>query len=225
MPKIFLSYLRVSTSKQGHDGLGIEAQREAVRRYVEQVGGELLDERIEVESGAVRDRPILQKLITDCRRLKATIIVARLDRIGRNVAFVSSLMEAKIEFVAVDAPFANALMLHILSAFAEHERTIIAERTRAALQAAKERGVVLGENGRRLAAKHRADAKTFAETLRGPLTTYLDQGASKLQDVADSLNLAGYRSREGRPWSAGTVSRILRRLDLRLNAPALIGPQ
>lgn len=215
MQKQYLSYLRVSTNKQGEFGLGIEAQREAVRRYVGQAGGVLLDEQVEVESGSVSDRPVLLQTIAECRRRKATLVVARLDRLSRSVAFLSSLMEAKVDFVAVDAPFANPLILHILSAVAEHERKMIAERTRAAMQAAKARGVIFGVNGRKLADRHLAEAKTFAETMRLPINAAMTQGAATLQELADRLNYGGHRSREGTRWSTGTVSRVMKRLDLR----------
>ena len=217
MSKQYCSYLRVSTNKQGEFGLGIEAQREAVRRYVAQVGGVILDEQVEVESGSVSDRPVLLRTISECRRRKATLVVARLDRLSRSVAFLSSLMETRVDFVAVDAPFANPLILHILSAVAEHERKMIAERTRAAMQAAKARGVIFGANGRKLADGHLAGAKAFAEGMRLPVVTALEHGAGTLQDVADGLNRIGLCSRGGTAWSPGTVSRILRRLDLRVN--------
>ena len=216
MPKQYCSYLRVSTNKQGEFGLGIEAQREAVRRYVAQGGGVLLDEQVEVESGSVSDRPVLLRTIAECRRRKATLVVARLDRLSRSVAFLSSLMEARVDFVAVDAPFANPLILHILSAVAEHERKMIAERTRAAMQAAKMRGVIFGANGRKLADGHLAVAMSFAEGMRLLILELLEQGSCTLQAVADGLNRTGHRTREGKPWAPGTVSRIMRRLEIRI---------
>ena len=125
MSQPFLSYLRVSTSKQGYDGLGIEAQREAVRRYCQQVGGELLGEYVEVESGKCNDRPIMAEALAACRDRRATLVIAKLDRLGRSVSFIAGLMDAKVPFVAVDMPFATPLLLHVMAAFAEHERTQI----------------------------------------------------------------------------------------------------
>lgn len=140
----YVSYLRVSTQRQGISGLGIEAQRAAVKQYVVRSGGKLLQEYVEIETGSGKARPILVQSISLCRRAKAILLIAKLDRLARNVAFVSSLMESGVEFVAADAPYANRLMIHILAAFAEHERTLISERTKAALAAARERGVLLG---------------------------------------------------------------------------------
>ena len=213
----FVSYLRVSTQRQGQSGLGIEAQRQAVHTYLQSVNGTLVQEFIEVESGNLRQRPILALSIAQSKKSGATLLIAKLDRLARNVAFVSSLMDGGVDFVAADAPFANRLMLHILAAFAEHEREQISERTKAALAAAKQRGVILGSNGRKLADLHLAEARTFAESMRQPIMSMMGHGAGTLQDIADRLNLAGYRSREGAAWSPGPVSRVFRRLDLTLN--------
>jgi DNA invertase Pin-like site-specific DNA recombinase len=131
----YISYLRVSTQRQGASGLGIDAQRTAVNDYLRSIGGSLIQEYIEVESGSTKNRPVLVLSIAHCKRDKATLLIAKLDRLARNVAFVSSLMEGGVEFLAVDAPYANRLMIHILAAFAEHEREQISERTRNALAA------------------------------------------------------------------------------------------
>lgn len=214
----YISYLRVSTQKQGHSGLGIEAQRAAVEEYLRCGGGALVEEHIEIESGSLRNRPILERAIARCRQEKAVLLIAKLDRLARNVAFVSSLMEAGVEFVAVDAPFASKLMIHILSAFAEHERLLISERTKAALAAAKARGVRLGVNGQRLADQHKAAAFTFAQTLREPILAWMRQGSGTLQALADNLNRADYRTREGAAWGPPGVQRLLLRLNLRTDA-------
>lgn len=214
----FVSYLRVSTQRQGQGGLGIEAQRTAVAQYVRGADGELLEENVEVESGAVRDRPILVKSISRCRELKAILLIAKLDRLGRNVAFIAALMEAGVEFVAVDAPFASPLMLHILAAFAEHERKMISERTRAALAAAKARGVQLGLNGRKLASEHVEQAARFAEGLRPAIERILLSGAETLKDIGDGLNAEGFGTRDGSMWSPGAVQKVLKRLGLRTTA-------
>lgn len=210
----FVSYLRVSTTRQGHSGLGLEAQREHVRQYVNRCGGEIIEEAVEVESGSIRDRPGLVKSIARCREAKAILLIAKLDRLARSVAFISSLMEAGTEFVAVDMPFANKLMLHLMAAFAEHERSEIGARTKAALAAAKARGVILGQNGRVLAGKHQEDAARWAEQLRGAVAVAKATGASTYRDIARELNAAGHQTREGCQWGPSTTQRLLRRLEL-----------
>lgn len=210
----FISYLRVSTQRQGRSGLGIDAQRAAVDLYLGQVSGTLVSEFVEVESGSCKARPVLARSIALCRRTKAVLLIAKLDRLARNVAFVSSLMESGVEFVAVDAPYANRLMIHILAAFAEHERTQISERTKAALAVAKARGVQLGVNGRRLAKANKMAAMSFAETMRGPTLEAIDVGAKTLNEIALQLNARGEHTRQGSPWSASGVHRLLHRLEL-----------
>jgi DNA invertase Pin-like site-specific DNA recombinase len=209
----YVSYLRVSTQRQGHSGLGIEAQRAAVEQYLASNGGTLLTEFVEVESGSSKARPILVQSIAQCRRCSATLVIAKIDRLARSVAFVSSLMESGIEFVAVDAPYANRLMIHILAAFAEHERLLISERTKSALAAARQRGVRLGENGRRLAAKHRSEACAFAVTLSETVRTSQQNGATTLLAIAADLNAQGCLTRAGATWSPSTVHRLLGRLN------------
>ena len=210
----YVSYLRVSTQRQGISGLGIEAQRAAVEQYVAQSDGTLLQEYVEIETGSGKARPILVQSISLCRRAKATLLIAKLDRLARNVAFVSSLMESGVEFVAADAPYANRLMIHILAAFAEHERTLISDRTKAALAAAKERGVALGLNGHRLAKANEAAAISFAETMRGPTLDVINHGAKTLNEIALQLNARGERTRQGSRWTASGVHRLLHRLEL-----------
>ena len=209
----YISYLRVSTHRQGSSGLGLEAQREAVKRHIITTGSELLSEFVEIESGRVNDRPVLTEAMAACKRTGATLVIAKLDRLGRNLAFVAKLMESSAEFLALDAPFANRLMLHILAAFAEHEREQIAQRTKAALTMAKARGVRLGTNGAKLAANHKASAKAFAENLAGPFERAKKAGAHTLQQIADSINLEGVKTREGARWTPTSVSRILKHLN------------
>lgn len=214
MAQTYVAYLRVSTTRQGQSGLGLEAQRESVRRYVEQNGGILLNEFVEIESGKVRDRPILVKSISRCRITKSILVIAKLDRLARSVAFISSLMEAGTEFVAVDMPFANTLMLHLMAAFAEHERKEIGARTRAALAAAKARGVILGKNGSLLAERRRSEAVSFAESLREPVERICNGRNLTVRQVATALNDGGYHTRAASVWGPSTTQRLLRRLGL-----------
>lgn len=215
-----VGYFRVSTDAQGQSGLGLDAQQEAVRRYVTNVGGCLISEYIEVESGKRSNRPILAHAIAECRRKRAVLVIAKLDRLSRSVAFTSALMESDIDFKACDMPEANKFVLHLMAAFAEFEREQISARTKAALAAAKARGVILGRHGRHLADQQIADATVFAEGLRFKIEDLLQSGCARLQDVADGLNRADEMTREGKLWGPAAVQRVLHRLKLR--TPAMI---
>ena len=140
----FVAYFRVSTDKQGVSGLGLEAQREAVSRHVAIAQGVIVAEFQEIESGKRNDRPQIAAALAACRLRRATLVIAKLDRLARNVFFISSLMESGVDFVACDNPHATRLTIHILAAVAEHEREMISQRTKAALAAAKARGKKLG---------------------------------------------------------------------------------
>src|SRR5215468_11010072 len=133
----FVSYIRVSTDKQGASGLGLDAQREAVSRHVAAAQGVLVAEFQEIESGKRNDRPQIAAALAACRLRHATLVIAKLDRLARNVFFISSLQESGVEFVACDNPHATKLTIQILAAVAEHEREAIAERTKAAMAAVK----------------------------------------------------------------------------------------
>ena len=139
-----VAYYRVSTEKQGRSGLGLDAQRSAVARHIAQRGGCLASEFVEVESGRKKDRPQLAAALAAARAHRAVLVIAKLDRLARNVHFVSGLMESGVEFVAADMPTVNRLTVHILAAVAEEEARMISARTKAALAAAKARGVRLG---------------------------------------------------------------------------------
>ncbi len=218
MTRNFISYCRVSTDRQGASGLGLEAQQEAVRRYVAGVGGSLLDGHVEIESGKCSTRPVLEQAIAQCRKQRAVLLIAKLDRLSRSVAFTAALLDSDIEFIACDMPEAGRFMIHLMSAFAEHEREQISARTKAALAAAKARGVILGRHGRILADRHIEDANRFAENLRSDVEELLGRGCVRLQDVANGLNNAGLRTREGANWGPASVQRVLLRLNLRTRA-------
>jgi DNA invertase Pin-like site-specific DNA recombinase len=182
----FVAYYRVSTDRQGRSGLGLEAQREAVLRHLAGVGGKLEGEFIEVESGKRNDRPQLAAAISAAKKAKGTLIIAKLDRLARNVHFVSGLMESGVDFVAADNPHANKLMVHLLAAFAEHEREQISQRTKEALAAAKARGIKLGRNGaERLAPAYRAAAVERARDLAPILAEFQSAGLSARQIAAE----------------------------------------
>jgi DNA invertase Pin-like site-specific DNA recombinase len=214
----FVAYYRVSTAQQGASGLGLEAQREAVLRHVRGVAGVVVAEFQEVESGKKNDRPQIAAALAACRLRHAVLIIAKLDRLARNVAFVSHLMESGVEFIACDNPYATRLTIHILAAVAEHEREMISQRTKAALAAAKARGVKLGNprlspgdtrHARRArsvnADRHAADIARYIEDARAA-------GCSSLGELARALTRLGLETPAGgRLWSATQVSRILRR--------------
>lgn len=218
----FVAYYRVSTQKQGQSGLGLEAQKTAVAGYLNGGRWKLVGELTEVESGKRSDRPELAKALAMCRIHGATLIVAKLDRLSRNVAFTAKLMESSVEFTAVDFPMANRLTIHILAAVAEHEASMISARTKAALSAAKARGTVLGGNrgniageavkGAQASAVVRSEAASKLSADLLPAIRYAqDHGAVSLRDIAAVLNESGIRTARGGKWSAVQVSRVLAR--------------
>jgi DNA invertase Pin-like site-specific DNA recombinase len=220
----FVSYLRVSTVRQGISGLGLEAQREAVASYLNGGRWSLVQEVVEVESGKRNDRPAIAEALRLCRLHRATLIIAKLDHLARNVHFISSLMESGVEFVAVDFPQANRLTVHILAAVAEHEASMISARTKAALGAAKARGVRLGgqrgsvERMEAMARKgnaasamvRRAASAKRNEDLLPVIEDMRAAGVSTPQQIADGLNERGITAARGGAWSAVQVRRILK---------------
>ena len=209
----FIAYYRVSTDRQGRSGLGLEAQRAAVVRYLAGIGGILLAEHTEVETGRRNDRPELQKALAACRKHKARLVIAKLDRLSRNVAFIATMMDSGVEFVACDNPHATRLTLHILAAVAEHEREMISARTKAALQAAKARGVRLGRNAERLAPANRAAALDHANQIKGVLAQLAGSGMTT-REIAAELTARGITTPRGGRWHPQTVRRVMERVAL-----------
>ncbi|MGN8095766.1 recombinase family protein [Methylobacterium sp. 22177] len=217
----FVAYYRVSTRRQGMSGLGLEAQQQAVRDYLNGGQWKLVGEVVEVESGRRSDRPKLAEALRLCRLHRATLVIAKLDRLARNVAFVATLMESGVEFVAADFPQAKRLTVHILAAVAEHEAKAISERTKAALAAAAARGVTLGGDGANLrrdsvlgrevslrvrrerAARRAADVGPVIDALRG-------DGVDTLRAIAAVLNARGIPAPRGGDWAPTQVMRIIR---------------
>jgi DNA invertase Pin-like site-specific DNA recombinase len=211
----FVAYYRVSTERQGRSGLGLDAQRSAVLDYING-GAELVGEFTETESGKRSDRPELVKALEACRRKKARLVIAKLDRLSRNLAFIATLMESGVEFVAVDNPHANKLTVHILAAVAQHEREMISERTKAALQAAKARGKRLGNPQLPTAAKRgtaavKAAARQFAANILPVIREIEATGATSHNAIAAKLNARNVRTARGRRWTHVQVGAVLSR--------------
>lgn len=221
----FVSYLRVSTAQQGRSGLGLEAQRAAVARHAASAGAVIVAEFVEVESGKRGDRPQLAAALAACRARRATLLIAKLDRLSRDAHFLLGLEKAGVEFIAADMPNANRLTVRLMAVIAQEEREMISARTKAALAAAKSRGVRLGNPnlqpgtreqalaaGRVAAAVKRDRADTLAADLAPVLADIRAGGATSLAAIAGELTARGIPTPSGRGgWHAATVQRVLAR--------------
>jgi DNA invertase Pin-like site-specific DNA recombinase len=231
----FISYLRVSTDKQGKSGLGLEAQREAVDRYLNGGRWTLVKEYVEVESGKDSARPKLAAALAHAKAIKARLVVAKMDRLSRNVAFIAALMESGVKFVAADNPEANELTIHILSAVAQHERKAISERTKAALAVARKRIARQGQRGhpnikrlgnpygaralkdkqtgnKQAIAAIRAQADEFARNLSDIIEDIRNTGITSTRMIAEELNSRGIPTARGGRWMQTSVVNLLARL-------------
>ncbi|MEH6717533.1 MAG: recombinase family protein [Aurantimonas endophytica] len=219
MTKQAISYLRVSTASQGRSGLGIEAQREAIARFAEAEGIEIIAEHVEIETGKGADaldrRPVLSAALAQARKANCPVLVAKLDRLSRDVAFISGLMAQRVAFVVAElGADVDPFLLHLYSALAEKERTVISQRTKAALQAKKAAGAVLGNrtnlaNAQRAgAASNAASADAFAANVLPVVRQIQARGPVSLRTIAHILNDRGIRTARGGEWTAMTVKRI-----------------
>lgn len=208
----FVAYYRVSTAQQGKSGLGLEAQEAAVKNYLNGGSWELVGEFTEVESGKRKNRPQLSAALAMCRKQKATLVIAKLDRLARNLHFISGLLESKTNFVAVDIPTANRLTVQILAAVAEEARAISA-RTKAALASAKARGVRLGTYGATLGKANAASARNVALSLKPIVQEPRASGTTTVRGIADALNRRKIPTPQGRQWHTTSVHRLLARVD------------
>lgn len=221
-----VTYYRVSTDKQGRSGLGLEAQKAAVEAYAARTHATIVREFVEIESGKNDSRPKLAEALAYARRAKAVLLVAKLDRLSRSVRFIATVLDSGVEFAAADVPEANRLLLHVLAAVAEAEAKAISDRTKAALKAAKARGVRLGshnpsvpqlsakarrkgavlgaQSGRRKAVEAYSDLEEFVLSLHA-------KGYS-LREIAAALNDEGHETRNGAQWTATQVHRLLKRV-------------
>jgi DNA invertase Pin-like site-specific DNA recombinase len=225
MAKSFIGYVRVSTKGQGESGLGLEAQQATIAAHASHSGAVVTRLYTEVESGRKAVRPELAAALAHAKRSKATLVVAKLDRLARNVAFTSALMESGVDFVACDNPHANRLTIHILAAVAEDEARRISERTKAALAAYKARGGKLGASrkecrnltleARKRGAKAAGEAviakanDAYADLM--PVVRELRSRGLTQTAIAGELNQQGHTTRRGKPWNQVQVLRVLKR--------------
>lgn len=215
---VFVAYYRVSTQQQGRSGLGLEAQRAAVERHCK--GEQPVAEYTDIESGAKNDRPQLQAALAHARVTGSTLVVAKLDRLSRNVAFLATLQDSGIKFVCADMPEANELTIHVLAAVAQAERKMISTRVKEALAAAKARGRKLGGDRGNLASVSRVGHQRSiqvrqerAQARLADLQPHLDaaraEGHTSLRTVAAYLNARHIKTAQGKAWNAASVRRII----------------
>lgn len=220
----YVAYLRVSTQKQGYSGLGLDAQRGIIQKYL--CGKTPIAEYIEIESGRKKERSKLKEALTLCRKDGATLIVARQDRLARSVSFLSNLLESDVDIVFCDFPQANKMMLHILSAISQYEAELIATRTKSALQAKKARGFRLG-NLEHLMEKHEQAVQNSIRTCKEKadnnpnnkraiaILRTLAKEEHTLQEMTDILNKEGFVTSQGCSFSKSTVYKLIKRYNLK----------
>jgi DNA invertase Pin-like site-specific DNA recombinase len=226
----FVAYYRVSTARQSRSGLGLEAQRKAVSDFLNGGSWQLLAEFVEVESGKADARPQLGQALNICELTGSTLVVAKLDRLSRNLAFLAKLQESGARFVAADMPEANELTIHIMAAVAQAERKAISARTKEALAAAKARGVRLGGRRGNLQDLGKGPAKSAevrrkialdrARKVRGQIEAIVSAGeGSSLRRIATALNERGITAPRGGKWHAAQVKAVLQRSEGATNFP------
>ncbi|MDB6026692.1 MAG: resolvase [Verrucomicrobiales bacterium] len=212
----FVAYYRVSTNKQGLHGLGMDAQKESVRNFLNGGQWELTGEFAEVESGKIKDRQELKKALDLCRKKKATLLIAKLDRLSRNAAFLLNLQESGAKFVAVDMPQADNFTVGIMALVAQKEREMISDRTKAGLAAAKRRGTRLGNPDPTQAIKKAVEtnvarAKQYAENVLPVIREIQKAGVTSLRGIAGCLNARGFQTPNGKDFAAQSVKNLLDR--------------
>lgn len=216
----FVAYYRVSTQRQGESGLGLAAQRKAVEDFLNGGSWQLVGEFTEVESGKRSDRPQLAAALALCKRERAKLVIAKLDRLSRNLAFLATLMERGVDFIACDNPHATKLTIHILAAVAQHEREMISQRTKDALAAVKARGKKLGgpklREARQASLRLRlAQADQRAANIVPIIRDVQRAGLTTYRAIAKALNDRGVATARGGQWHASTVRDALQRLEAR----------
>jgi DNA invertase Pin-like site-specific DNA recombinase len=227
MAEKYVCYYRVSTADQGKSGLGLEAQKKTVEDFLNGNGHEIVGEYTEIESGGKNDRPELQKAVTACELKGARLVVAKLDRLSRDLHFITQLQQSGTRFVIAEMPDATELTVHIYASMAQHERKVIGQRTKAALAQLKEKGVKLGnpclQKGERIPNSGNTDnaraariKKTgdYAMKMAPIIEEVKAQGATSLRQIAAALNAEGYRTVNGKEWQAMAVSQVVKRAQM-----------
>jgi DNA invertase Pin-like site-specific DNA recombinase len=222
----YICYYRVSTQGQGETGLGLAAQKNTVMKYLDGKGVGIIGEFTEVASGGKNDRPELQKALLACRLKKARLIVSKLDRLSRDLHFISELKQSAVPFVIAEMPDATELTVNIYAAMAQHEREVISSRTKDALSRLKASGVKLGspilKRGERIPGSgdvtlanmtRIAKADTYAKAISSLIADAQGMGLTSLREIADYLNGQDYKTMKGGEWHATSVARIIKRMD------------
>lgn len=209
-----IAYYRVSTDRQGRSGLGLDAQADAVQQFAERESYTIIDTFTETESGKQDDRPELAAALARCKKERATLLIAKLDRLSRRVSFIASLMDTSADFRVVEIPDANKFQLHLMAAFSEYERDQISQRTKAALAVAKQRGTVLGRHGRDVLSKQNAAAADqFAQAMRSQIEQLRADGFKTVRALCAEMNRRDIPTyRIGKKWHRSNVYNLLNRL-------------
>lgn len=213
LTKIGVPYYRVSKPRQGVSGLGLQAQQKSIQDFAQLYGYELLPSYREVESGDDNERPELLRALQVCKHENATLLIATQDRLSRNMAFVANLMESKVPFIMADDPHAEDVYIHIKAAFSQYERKKIRERTKAALAAAKARGVQLGRYGKEVLSRQNKEASLqFAQKLKPLLDEFKEAGIKSIRAITYELNKRQVPTFQqgGHKWHLATVHRVMR---------------
>lgn len=210
-----IAYYRVSSKRQGKSGLGLAAQRHAVREFASRSKMKVYAEYKEVESGKVVNRPLLLKALDECKKQNATLLIAKVDRLARNLVFIATLMESNVRFIAIDKPYADEYELHMEAANAQRESRICSMRTKAALQAAKRRGIKLGTSIVRLHKKQRWAYKRFARKMKPLVKRLRRNGFETIRELTIILNEKKVKTFRGgnTRWHLSTVHRLLGQIE------------
>ena len=209
----FIAYYRVSTDKQGRSGLGMDAQERAVMTHATKAGEPIIASYSEIESAKRKNRPELTKALAHCKREKAVLLIAKLDRLARSVSVISNLLESRVDFVCCDMPEANKMMIHIMAAMAEWERDQISKRTKDAIASAKIRGTRMGSMGIIRAKENKEQAEAFALSLAPVIDDIRSEGHATISAITRELNRLRVPTAIHGRWHRATVRRVLGRID------------